>query len=235
MAKRTVHEGELKDLLGPEKFEHASAEKLDQAGVVTGLAWTEAGGEILQIEATRMSGKGALILTGQLGKVMQESATAAVSFVRSEAKRLGITDDFNTVDLHIHVPSGAIPKDGPSAGLAMATAVISMLTGKKAHREVAMTGEITLRGRALEIGGVKEKVLAAHRAGIKTIILPRRNEKDIVDVPEEVRGQLTFVFADSMDDVLAVALDGKEQSRGAGKRGSGEVGKKVGKKKKVRR
>ncbi len=208
MKKRVVRQKELKELLGPEKFEHASAEKLDQAGVVTGLAWTEAGGEILQIEATRMPGKGALILTGQLGKVMQESATAAVSFVRSEAKRLHIPDDFNAVDVHIHVPSGAIPKDGPSAGLAMATAVVSLLSGRKAFRDVAMTGEITLRGRALEIGGVKEKVLAAHRAGMRTVILPRRNEKDLVDVPKDVRKRLTFVFADSMDDVLRVALAG---------------------------
>jgi ATP-dependent Lon protease len=204
--KRVVREKDLKTLLGPEKFEHALAESQDQAGVVTGLAWTEAGGEILQIEATRMPGKGGLILTGQLGKVMQESATAAVSYVRASAKALGITDDFNAFDIHIHVPSGAIPKDGPSAGLAMATAVLSMMTGRKARRDVAMTGEITLRGRALEIGGVKEKVLAAHRAGMRTVLLPKRNEKDLVDVPKEVRKQLTFLFARSMDDVIDVAL-----------------------------
>ncbi|TAN57403.1 endopeptidase La [Patescibacteria group bacterium] len=191
--------------LGAAKFFLTMAEKRDEVGVVTGMAWTEAGGDILQIEATKMPGKGQLILTGQLGDVMKESARAALSYAQSNAKQLGIKEKFDKIDLHIHVPAGAIPKDGPSAGLAMATAFVSILTGQKVKREAAMTGEITLRGRALEIGGVKEKVIAAHRAGVKMIILPLKNKKDLEeDVPENVRQDLKFKFVEHIEEVLKI-------------------------------
>jgi len=195
----------IQKYLGAAKFFLTMAEKRDEVGVVTGLAWTEAGGEILQIEATKMPGKGMLILTGQLGDVMKESAQAALSYARTQAKSLGIKEKFDKIDLHIHVPAGATPKDGPSAGLAMATAFVSILTGQKVKREVAMTGEITLRGRALEIGGVKEKIIAAHRAGVKMIILPLKNKKDMEeDVPENVRRDMKFVFVEHIEEVLKV-------------------------------
>jgi len=198
---------DLHEFLGPAKYHMTMAEKKNEVGVTTGLAWTQAGGEILLIEATKMPGKGSLILTGHLGKVMQESAQAALSYARSRAKELGIKEKFyKDLDIHIHVPAGAIPKDGPSAGIAMATAIISILTGRPVKKDVGMTGEITLRGRALEIGGVKEKVLAAHRAEIKTIILPKDNEKDLEDIPTDVRKDLKFIFVENMDDVLKVAL-----------------------------
>lgn len=199
--------GDLKGYLGAPKIHHLEAEKADEVGVVTGLAWTEAGGDILLIEATRMPGKGNLILTGQLGKVMQESAQAAFSYARSKAFLWKIKDKFwESEDIHVHVPAGAIPKDGPSAGVAMATVLVSLLTGKKIRRTVGMTGEVTLRGRVLEIGGVKEKVLAAHRAGLKTIIIPKDNEKDLEDVPGEVRKALKFIPVSEMDEVLKIAL-----------------------------
>ncbi|MFZ5364016.1 MAG: endopeptidase La [Patescibacteria group bacterium] len=198
---------DLHQFLGPAKFHTTMAEKKDEVGVSTGLAWTQAGGEILLIEATKMPGKGQLILTGQLGKVMQESAQAAYSYARSQAKIFGIKDKFyKDSDIHIHVPAGAIPKDGPSAGVAMATAIISVLTGRPVKKDVGMTGEVTLRGRALEIGGVKEKVLAAHRADLKTIILPKDNEKDLEEIPANVRKDLRFIFAKDIDDVLKAAL-----------------------------
>lgn len=201
---------DLHEFLGPAKYHMTMAEKKNEVGVTTGLAWTQAGGEILLIEATKMPGKGSLILTGHLGKVMQESAQAALSYARSRAKELGIKEKFyKDLDIHVHVPAGAIPKDGPSAGIAMATAIISILTGRPVKKDVGMTGEITLRGRALEIGGVKEKVLAAHRAEIKTIILPKDNEKDLEDIPEDVRKDLKFIFVENMDDVLKVALSKK--------------------------
>ncbi len=204
---RTVGPGDLAKFLGPAQFSETLKEAKDESGVVTGLAWTEAGGEILQIEATKMAGRGNLTLTGHLGEVMQESAKAAFSHVRSIANGLGIAGDFTKdADVHVHVPSGAIPKDGPSAGLAIATALVSMLTGRKVRRDVAMTGEITLRGKALEIGGVKEKVLAAYRAGIETIILPAENKKDLVDVPSEIRKKLAFVFVKDLQGVLEHAL-----------------------------
>jgi ATP-dependent Lon protease len=202
---------DIEAFLGPAKFSHQLAEETDQVGVVNGLAWTETGGEILQVEATKMKGKGQLILTGHLGQVMQESAHAAHSFARSVAASLGVKEPFyKDDDIHVHVPAGAIPKDGPSAGVAMATALISMLTERKAKRSVAMTGEITLRGRVLEIGGIKEKTLAAHRAGIRTIILPADNEKDLVDVPEAVRKQMRFIFVKDMKDVIKEALAAKK-------------------------
>ncbi len=200
-----IGEAEVAEFLGPEKFSPTETGVEDTVGVVTGLAWTETGGDILQIEATRMPGKGQLMLTGHLGQVMQESAQAAFSFVRSTARELGIKESFfKGSDVHVHVPSGAIPKDGPSAGVAMATAIISLLPGRPARRDVALTGEITLRGRVLEVGGIKEKVLAAHRYGLRTVVLPERNRKDLVDVPEEIRKKMKFVF---VKDAVAAAAE----------------------------
>jgi ATP-dependent Lon protease len=197
----------LKDYLGPEMFHSLEAEKHDEVGVVTGLAWTQAGGEILPIEVSKMPGSGKLILTGNLGQVMQESAQAAFSYARALAAHLKVKDRFyHDCDVHIHVPQGAIPKDGPSAGVAMATALVSAVLKIPVKRAVAMTGEVTLRGRALEIGGVKEKTLAAHRAGIRTVILPKDNEKDLEELPKNVRDAMKFVFAATMKDVLAAAL-----------------------------
>jgi ATP-dependent Lon protease len=197
----------VREYLGAEKFFNEVAERTGEPGVVTGLAYTPNGGDILFIEATRMKGKKGLTLTGSLGEVMKESAQTALSLVRSRAERLGIEPDFyETSDIHLHVPAGAIPKDGPSAGVTMATALASLLTNRPVRPDVAMTGEITLRGMVLPIGGVKEKVLAARRAGIGTVILPQRNEKDLEDVPENVRGEMHFAFAETIDDVLAVAL-----------------------------
>lgn len=193
--------------LGPIKFLPILAEKQDEIGMVTGLSVTEAGGEILFIEVTLMPGKGGLLLTGQLGDVMKESGQAAMSYVRSHWQELGLPEKFfQKVDVHVHVPEGAIPKDGPSAGIALTTAIVSAFTRIAVHKAVAMTGEVTLRGRVLEIGGFKEKVLAAHRAGVKLIIAPKDNEKDMEDIPEFVRKDLKFVFVKHMDEVLRVAL-----------------------------
>jgi ATP-dependent Lon protease len=203
----TVEGNDIPSYLGIPKFRPMTAETKNEIGVVTGLAWTEAGGEILLIEASQMPGKGKLILTGHLGKVMQESAQAAFSLSRTMAKKLGIKKDFAySSDFHIHVPAGAIPKDGPSAGTAMSAALISVLTKKPLRKDVGMTGEITLRGKVMEIGGVKEKVLAAHRAGLKTVILPHENEKDLEDVPENIKKEMKFVFAKTIEDVMKVAL-----------------------------
>jgi ATP-dependent Lon protease len=175
--------------------------------VAKGLAWTEVGGVLLTIEVITMPGKGTLNLTGQLGEVMQESARAALSYARSNAEALGIPADFREkYDLHIHIPKGAIPKDGPSAGIAMALAIVSALSQRPVRADLALTGEITLRGRVLPIGGIKEKVLAAHRLGIRTIILPEENESDIVEIPATIRKRLTFKFVSTMDEVLAEAL-----------------------------
>jgi ATP-dependent Lon protease len=203
----TVHAKDLHDYLGNPKYFAETAVMIDRPGVVTGLAWTPTGGDILFIEATMMPGNKQLTLTGQLGDVMKESAQAALSYVRSQAEALGIHKDFyEKTDIHIHVPAGAIPKDGPSAGVTMTTAIVSMLTGRLAKHDVAMTGEITLRGKVMPIGGVKEKVLAAKRAGIKTVILPERNKNDLEDVPEELRKEMEFVFADTIDQVIKAAL-----------------------------
>jgi len=197
----------VRELLGPERFFSEVAERTDEPGVAVGLAWTPNGGDILFIEATRMAGKKGLMLTGSLGEVMKESAQAALSWVRSRAGALGIPADFyDTSDLHLHVPAGAIPKDGPSAGVTIATALTSLLTDRPVRPTLAMTGEITLRGKVLPVGGIKEKVLAARRAGIETVILPRRNEKDLEDVPPAIREHLRFVFVDSIDEALAEAL-----------------------------
>jgi len=194
--------------LGPQKFFWGAAEETDQVGVATGVARTELGGDVLGVEVTLMPGKGALTLTGQLGEVMRESAQAALSYARSRSADLRIPPElFETTDIHVHVPAGAVPKEGPSAGITIATALISALTRRPISREVAMTGEITLRGRVLPVGGLKEKILAAHRAGIKTFVLPKRNEKDLNDVPPAVLRELHFVFAGDMADVLRAALD----------------------------
>ncbi|MHB8381965.1 MAG: endopeptidase La [Candidatus Binataceae bacterium] len=193
--------------LGLPRFFSEVAERTNETGVATGLAWTPNGGEIMFIEATRMAGQKGLMLTGSLGDVMKESAQAAMSYVRSRAERLGIPADFfEKSDIHIHVPAGAIPKDGPSAGVTLAAALASLLSGRPIKAEVAMTGEITLRGKVMPVGGIKEKVLAARRAGIKTIIMPRRNERDLEDIPAEVRGELQMIFVDTVDEVLAAAL-----------------------------
>jgi ATP-dependent Lon protease len=185
------------------------AEPRNEIGVATGLAWTEVGGEILVTEATLMPGRGHLTLTGKLGDVMQESAQAAMSWVRSKADEFGIPKEFNRKhDVHVHVPEGAIPKDGPSAGITLATALVSAFTRVATRQDVAMTGEITLRGKVLPIGGVKEKVLAAHRAGIKNIVLPKDNEKDLADIPKNVLDTLGLYLVETMDEVLKIALDG---------------------------
>jgi ATP-dependent Lon protease len=207
-AKRTIEDNDVLEMLGPEKFYNETAERTEIAGVATGLAWTAAGGDILFIEATKMSGKGSLTLTGQLGDVMKESAQAALSYLRSKADTLGIPGNFlERTDIHLHFPAGSIPKDGPSAGVTILTALVSLLTGIRVRSDVAMTGEVTLRGLVLPVGGIKEKVLAAHRAGIKRIIIPARNEKDLIDVPEQARKELDFVFAAHMDEVLKAALE----------------------------
>ena len=203
---------DIRPYLGPPRFTSEVAERLDEPGVATGLAWTAAGGEILFVEATRMHGTGKLQLTGQLGDVMKESAQAALSYVRAHAEQFHVPEDFlEKSDIHIHVPAGAMPKDGPSAGVTMMTALVSLLTGVRVRHDVAMTGEITLRGRVLPVGGIKEKVLAAHRAGIKVVILPELNEPDLEEVPAEVREDLTFVPVNRMEQVLSVALEEPEK------------------------
>jgi ATP-dependent Lon protease len=198
----------LSAYLGPVRFTSEMAERTSTPGVAIGLAWTQTGGEILFVEATAMKGNKNMTLTGQLGDVMKESAAAALSFIRANAQNLGIEETFFAEhDIHIHVPAGAIPKDGPSAGVTMLTALASLLTGKTVRDRLAMTGEITLRGQVLPIGGVKEKTLAAHRAGIETVILPKRNKKDLEDVPKKIRKDIQFHFADSMLEVIKIALE----------------------------
>ena len=202
------NEDDVAEFLGPAKYTSEVAERTSESGVATGLAWTRVGGEILFIEATRMYGSGKLQLTGQLGDVMKESAHAALSFVRTYANKFGIRKDFlEKSDLHIHIPAGAMPKDGPSAGVTMFTALVSLLTGINVRHDVAMTGEITLRGRVLPVGGIKEKVLAAHRAGIKRILLPERNRVDLEEVPKEILEELEFIFIGHMEQVLEYALE----------------------------
>lgn len=205
--KESIDAEKVRDYLGVPKFRPTVAETKNEIGISTGLAWTEVGGELLVTEATLMPGKGKLTLTGKLGDVMQESAQAALSYVRSKAPDLNLDKDFHSkIDIHVHVPEGAIPKDGPSAGITMATTLVSALTKIPVRRDVAMTGEITLRGKVLPIGGVKEKVLAAHRAGVKNIILPRDNEKDLADIPKKVLDVLDLHLVDTVDEVLQIAL-----------------------------
>ncbi|MBU4463826.1 MAG: endopeptidase La, partial [Proteobacteria bacterium] len=199
---------DVADYIGSVRFASEVSARTLTPGLAMGLAWTQAGGELLFVEATAMKGKKNLTLTGQLGDVMKESATTALSFIRTNAVSLGIAEDFfETQDIHIHIPAGAIPKDGPSAGVTMLTALTSLLTHKKIQKDLAMTGEITLRGQVLPVGGVKEKVLAAHRAGIKTIIMPSWNKKDLEDIPEKVKKEIHFYFVDKMMDVLKIALE----------------------------
>jgi ATP-dependent Lon protease len=206
-AKVVVTAKNVPKFLGPIKISSTLIEKKDEIGMSTGLAWTEAGGDILFIEVALMPGKGQLILTGQLGDVMKESCQAALSYIKARAKQLDLSDKFfQKIDVHVHVPEGAVPKDGPSAGIAITTAIVSALTKIPVNRKTGMTGEITLRGRVLEIGGLKEKVIAAHRAGLKTVIIPKENKKDLEDVPKEVLKDLNFIPVSHMDEVLDVAL-----------------------------
>ena len=201
-----ITQNELHKYLGPAKYTHQIAETKDEIGVVTGLGWTPVGGEVFSIEVAKMPGHGKLILTGQLGNVMKESAQAALSYARAYVSKLGVKENFIKDDIHIHVPSGAIKKDGPSAGTAITTALVSLFLKKAVHKEVCMTGEVTLRGKVLEIGGVKEKILAAHRAGLKIVIVPAENKKDMGDIPKEVKKDLKFIFVKTMEDVLKAAL-----------------------------
>jgi ATP-dependent Lon protease len=218
VARRVVKEGEsytikitsdnIEEFLGVPKFRDLAVHEKNEVGLVNGLAWTEVGGSILTTEVTVVDGKGKLLLTGKLGDVMQESAQAAMSYVRSRAARLGLPREFyRNLDIHVHVPEGAIPKDGPSAGITIGTAIASALSGIPVRRDLAMTGEITLRGKVLPIGGLKEKLLAAHRAGLFEVLLPKENEKDLPDVPENLRNAMKLHFVDTMDQVLALALE----------------------------
>jgi ATP-dependent Lon protease len=215
-SKARVTAEKIPEYLGPQRYYYGTAEESDESGVATGVAWTSAGGDLITVEATLMNGRGNLTLTGQLGEVMRESAQAALSYSRARAEQFGLENCFyEKYDIHLHLPAGSIPKDGPSAGITMATALISALTKRPTHRDVAMTGEITLRGRVLPVGGIKEKVLAAHRAGIKTFILPKRNKKDLDDVPQEILQALRFVLVERMDEVLDVALYSGQSSESA--------------------
>ncbi|MEZ4746769.1 MAG: endopeptidase La [Calditrichia bacterium] len=205
----TVDDGDVQRYLGAEKFYSEVAERIDEPGIATGLSWTPSGGAILFIEAHKMPGKGKLVLTGQLGDVMKESAQAALSYIRARTEDFDIEADFHDkYDIHIHVPAGAIPKDGPSAGITLFTALLSLLKGKRVGNDIAMTGEISLRGKVLPVGGIKEKVLAAHRAGIKKIILPERNRADLEEIPETVMKEMTFILVKNMNEVRKIAIDG---------------------------
>jgi ATP-dependent Lon protease len=222
--KVAIRQEDLHAYLGPIRFTSETKRRITTPGVATGLAWTPTGGELLFIEATAMKGRKGLTLTGQLGDVMKESATAALSFIRANAASMGVDEDFyNQNDIHIHVPAGAIPKDGPSAGVTMLTALASLLTSQAIRKDLAMTGEITLRGQVLPVGGIKEKVLAAHRAGIRTIILPDLNRKDLEDIPDKVQKEIRFHFVDKMIDVLKIAFNGKPRrsSKAAPRKRSG--------------
>ena len=206
-SEHEVDAGEVSELLGPEIFIPEAAERTELPGIATGLAWTAAGGDILFIEAGRMPGGGKLRLTGSLGDVMKESVELALSYLRSKAADFGIDDSvFKESDLHVHVPAGAIPKDGPSAGVTMVVALTSLLTDRRVHGDLAMTGEISLRGQVLPVGGIKEKVLAAHRSGIRRVLLPERNRKDLPDIPEAVRDDLEIRFISRIDEAVRYAL-----------------------------
>ena len=220
MARKVVTEGpkaevkaevvpaNVNDYLGVLKYREFWLEKHNEIGLTTGLAWTEVGGTVLTTEATLMEGKGRLTLTGKLGDVMQESAQAAMSYIRSRSATFGLPKDFyRNIDIHVHVPEGAIPKDGPSAGITICNSIVSALTRIPVRRDVTMTGEITLRGKVLPIGGVKEKLLAAHRMGLRTVLLPKDNEKDLAEIPPEILSSLTIRFVETMDEVLQIALE----------------------------
>jgi ATP-dependent Lon protease len=205
----------IPNYLGVPKFRHGETEEKNQIGLTTGLAWTEIGGELLAIEASVMEGTGRMVMTGKLGDVMQESVQAALTYIRARAERFGLAKNFyKKIDIHIHVPEGAIPKDGPSAGIAMATSIASVLMKKKVRADLAMTGEITLRGRVLPIGGLKEKILAAHRGNIKTVVIPKDNEKDLAEVPQNVKKVLKIVFVEHIDEVLDIAFVKDEDTFG---------------------
>ena len=217
--KYLIHAKNLHKFLGAPKYLPEVEVGEDQVGVATGLAWTQSGGEIIFIEATKMKGKGNLVLTGHLGDVMKESAHAAMSFIRSRAQLLGIKENiFSQHDIHVHIPAGAIPKDGPSAGITMATCLASIFTDRPIKKNLAMTGEVTLRGRVLPIGGLREKALAAMRAGIQQVIIPKKNEKDLLELPPKVKKSLEFMPVAEMDEVLEIALlpRRKSKSRKAG-------------------
>ena len=219
-ASRQITPQSLTKYLGPPQYSYGVMGERDEIGVATGIAWTAAGGDTMAVEVTLMEGKGNLILTGQLGDVMQESAQAALSYTRSHAADLGIKKkQFGKLDIHIHVPEGAIPKDGPSAGVTIATALVSALSSQPVHREVAMTGEITLRGRILGVGGFKEKVLAAHRAGLKKVLVPKKNQKDLQEIPRKVKKDLEFIFVERMDEVLPIALIQPPRDSSRGRKG----------------
>ncbi|UCF63005.1 MAG: endopeptidase La, partial [bacterium] len=209
----TIDEKQVTQILGPIKFYSEVAERIDEPGIVTGLAWTPMGGDILFIEASKMPGKGNLILTGQLGDVMKESAKAAMSYIRAHGKNFKLDENFQEkLDIHVHVPAGAIPKDGPSAGVTLFTALLSLLTEQKVRNDIAMTGEITMRGKILPVGGIKEKVLAAHRAGIRTVILPEKSKSEVHEIPETVRKEIKFIYVKNMDDVVNHAFKKKKIS-----------------------
>jgi len=208
LAKAVIDGEKVPELLGPWKFRDLVADKKNEVGAATGLAWTEVGGQLLTVECTLMEGKGKLTITGKLGEVMQESAQAAMSYIRSRALSLGLPRDFyRNLDVHIHIPEGAIPKDGPSAGITLATTICSALTKIPVRGDLAMTGEITLRGKVLPIGGLKEKLMAAHRHGILEAIMPRENEKDLPDIPDAIKQTMKLHFVESMDQVLKIALE----------------------------
>jgi ATP-dependent Lon protease len=212
LERADVTEETLPTYLGPQKFFSEMAQRKDDVGVATGMAWTPVGGVILFVEATVMPGGKGLVLTGQLGDVMKESAQAAFSFIRSHAEKLGVdVDFFKKKDVHIHIPEGATPKDGPSAGVTLATALVSLLTERPVKHNIAMTGEITLRGKVLPVGGIKEKVLAARRSGIKKVVLPKQNEKDLEEIPENVREKMTFYFVEWLDDIFRLTLGAKRR------------------------
>ncbi len=207
--KETITRENLADFLGAQKFRDSAVQEKSEVGLVTGLAWTEVGGSILQTEVQVLDGKGKLTTTGQLGDVMTESAQAALSYVRSRAHHLGLPKEFyRNIDIHVHVPEGAIPKDGPSAGITLATALTSALTMIPVRRDIAMTGEVTLRGKVLPIGGLKEKLLAAHRAGIREAVMPKDNERDFAELPQLIKDEMKLHFVSEMDDVLKIALEG---------------------------
>jgi ATP-dependent Lon protease len=198
---------DLEEILGSERFTFEIAQTNNPPGVVTGLAWTPVGGDILFVEATAMAGKGNLMITGQLGDVMKESAQIAQSLIRANQAQLGMRMDLAKTDLHVHVPAGAIPKDGPSAGVTLVTALASLMSGHTVSPRMAMTGEITLRGAVMPVGGIKEKVIAAHRAGIQKILLPKKNERDLKEIPEEVKAQMEFHFVENISELFALALN----------------------------
>jgi ATP-dependent Lon protease len=221
--KVVIDDRQVRELLGKPRYGYREEieERTDLPGVATGLAWTPVGGDVLFVEATRMPGSKGFQYTGQLGEVMQESARTALSYIRSKAKDLGLDPEFfEKSDIHLHVPAGAVPKDGPSAGVTMAVALASLLTGRPTRSNVAMTGEITLRGQVLPVGGIKDKVLAAHRFGVDTVIIPKKNENDLDDLPPEVRGKLKFVLAEKVDDVLSAALEEGRKIKAVAKRPS---------------